>query len=97
MSETRKSFEQVCKDAVVDLVPIMASAVEDESLPLRDRAAAFELLATNGFGRPVDRSIHVSLSAGGNSVAVPRDVLDARAAALLSRDISADYLEVTDV
>ena len=57
----------------------------------------FELLAANGFGTLVNRSVHVSLTGeGSNAEAVPRDVLEARAAALLSRDIPADYEEVSD-
>jgi len=96
-TERERSFEQVCRDHVVELVPVLAEAVQDGSLPLRDRTVAFELLAQNAYGKPVDRSVHINLGAGGASVeAVPRDVLEARAAALLSRDIPADYEEVTD-
>ena len=97
MSEKRRSFEQVCKEAVVELVPVLAEAVQDDSIPLKDRAAAFELLASNGYGLPVARSIHVALGSGGDAGGIPREQLEAKAAELLSRDIPADYVEVSDV
>ena len=98
MSERQKSFEEICRDYVADLVPVLAEAVQDRSIPLRDRTVAFELLAANGHGTPVNRSVHVSLTGGaGSTESIPRDVLEARAAAILSRDIPAEYTEVTDV
>ena len=64
----------------------MVKLIQSDTVPARDRIAAAELLAANGFGTPVNRSVHVTLGNGqGNAESVPRDQLEARAAALLTR------------
>ncbi len=81
-----KQFDEACRDHVVELLPTLVEAVKDDKIPLRERREIFFGLADRGFGRPVDRQVQLTLGEGtGSTERVSRDVLEARAAALLER------------
>ena len=99
-TELRKTFEQLCRDAIPDAVPVLTAAIHDESHPLKERLHAFSLLADHGYGRPVDRIAIQNLTGTTNNARLlPKSVLDQKVANLLSREveIDAEFMEITDV
>ena len=85
-SERYRSFEQGCREAVLELLPGMVDAVQDASVPVRERTQLFDLLASHGFGRPIDRLAVQSLNANAEAPQeLPRELLERRVSALLSR------------
>jgi len=95
-TERQKIFEQACREQVVDLLPDMVKAVQDDSVSVRERTQLFDLLASHGFGRPVDRLAIQSLNSNAEATQMlPKEVLERRVSALLYRsDIDAGYEEV---
>ncbi len=99
-TELRKTFEQLCRDAIPDAVPVLTAAIHDESHPLKERLHAFSLLADHGYGRPVDRIAIQNLTGTGDNVRLlPKAILDQKVANLISQDVdlTAEFEEVTDV
>jgi len=95
-SERYKSFEQGCREAVLDLLPGMVEAVHDESVPVRERTQVFELLCAYALGKPIDRLAVQSLNSNAETAQIlPKDVLERRVSALLSRsDRGAEGVDV---
>ena len=95
-TERQKIFEQACREQVVDLLPDMVKAVQDDSVSVRERTQLFDLLASHGFGRPVDRLAIQSLNSNAEATQLlPKEVLERRVSAFLYRsDIDAGYEEV---
>jgi hypothetical protein len=88
MTEREKSFEQGCRDAVSDLLPLMVEAIKDSKASLKERAHIFSMLTDHGFGRAVDRIAIQTLSDGNSSSAVVDiSLLRQRASALLDRPV----------
>ncbi|MEP6388494.1 MAG: DUF5681 domain-containing protein [Halioglobus sp.] len=98
-SERVRTFEEACRAHVVELLPQMVEAVEDQAVPVRERTQVFELLCAYALGKPIDR---LAVQAMGDNVATPKavakDVLEQQVAQLLDRaDITAEYAEVSGV
>ena len=86
-SETRLTFEQLCREALPEAVEMMVNAIADESIPFKDKMAAFSLLADHGVGRPVDRVAVANLNGTSmNPAELSTEVLEQRVAALLERE-----------
>ena len=99
-TERVRSFEQACRDHVVDLLPGMVEAVQDTEVPVRERTQLFELLCAYALGKPIDRLAVQSLNSNAEAAQIlPKDVLERRVSALLSRaDSDAEVVDVyTDV
>ena len=67
-SEKKKSFEQQCKEAVLDVIPQMVAEISNTDNSLKDRLSTFELLCSHGFGKPVDRIAIAQVGGGSNAV-----------------------------
>jgi len=101
-SERYKTFEQACREAVVALLPGMVEAVQDEAVPVKERASVFGMLAEHGFGKAVDRIQVANMAVGQGSLKdadmdVLMGTLERRTSALIGSDMGQDIDEPLDI
>lgn len=85
-TERQRTFEEICKQKSLEALDVLAAAVHDESAAWRDRLQAFQLLAENGHGRPVDRLAIKNMDAAGHNLTESnREQIGRQVAALLDR------------
>ena len=85
-TERQRTFEEICRQKSLESLDVLEQAVRDETAPWKDRLQAFQLLAENGHGRPIDRLAVKTMTEGGANVEESnRETIGRQVNALLGR------------
>lgn len=99
-TEERRTFHQLVQEASPRAVEVLVECLDDPTATWKDRQTAAQALIEHGFGKAVDRIQVANITGtGGDTRAVPKQLLDQRVAALMaeSDEMVADYEEISDV